>query len=122
MNDNKKKHIAIVICVFFSGVSAIIVGLLICFGVLSTPEAEHNGSNALEYWEDGPIAYESLSPPSNFSSTGIVPLQSSMYDVIIIGAGMAGLSAALKLCESEKRVLMLEANVRFYIVFPYDRK
>lgn len=122
MNDNKKKHIAIVICVFFSGVSAIIVGLLICFGVLSTPEAERNGSNALEYWEDGPIAYGGLAPPSNFSSTEIFPLQSSVYDVIIVGAGMAGLSAALKLCESEKRVLMLEANVRFYIVFPYDRK
>lgn len=113
MNGNKKKHIAIVTCVFFSGVSAIIVGLLICFGVLSTPEAEDNGSNALEYWEDGPIAYGNLSPPSNFSSTDIFPLQSSMYDVIIVGAGMAGLSAALKLCESEKRVLVLEANVRF---------
>lgn len=32
------------------------------------------------------------------------------YDVIVVGAGLAGLSAALELCDREKKVLLLEKN------------
>lgn len=112
MNDRSKRDIAIVLFVFLLSISTIIVGLLICFGILSTPEVDHQESNVLEFWESKPLAYGSLFPPSNNSWTdGVLP-HSFTYDVIIVGAGMAGLSAALTLCKRDKKVLVLEANVR----------
>ena len=111
MNDGSRRYITIVICILFFSISSIILGILTCFGVLSTPEEEQE-SNVLEFWEREPIAYGGLFPPSNHSLNGEVLPQSSVIDVIIVGAGMAGLSAALKLCERRKRVLILEANVR----------
>src|SRR6516164_4642326 len=39
-------------------------------------------------------------------------VQSAIHDVIVIGAGFAGLSAAVRLVESGVRVLVLEARSR----------
>ena len=33
-----------------------------------------------------------------------------MYDLVIIGAGPAGLTAAYELCDSNKKVLVLKKN------------
>ena len=118
--NNKSRDIVIVICVFLSSVSTIIVGLLICFGILSSSEGDIQESNVLEFWEGEPLAYGSLFPPSNDSLTGDVLPQSYKYDVIIVGAGMAGLSAAMTLCEQEKKVLVLEANVRIVFMLVVD--
>lgn len=111
MNCRKDQKVFIVI--FLVSVITCTLVLLLHFLVLSRSDgSQEDGSNVLESWQGEPIAYGSLFPPSNKSSTLSMLERSSSYDVIIIGAGMAGLSAASKLCESDKRVLVVEANVR----------
>ena len=49
---------------------------------------------------------------TNSQSVSQSASQSAVYDVIVIGAGFAGLSAAVRLVESGARVLVLEARSR----------
>lgn len=44
--------------------------------------------------------------------TGIIPSMNSTWDVIILGAGAAGLVAAFRAAELGQRVLLLEKNRR----------
>lgn len=113
MVTRNRKCTTIIICIIALSICAIAIAILFHLGIFSKSEAqEPTGSNLLEHWQSEPVAYGHLSPPRNHSIQNDILQESTAYDVVIVGAGISGLSAALKLCEENLQVLVVEANVR----------
>ena len=100
--------ISIVVCIF-----PIIFGCV--FGIAKSNK-ETAPENVVENSTNQPRAYSNLYLPVNRSDISLMTDVSwnstSFHDVIVVGAGLSGLSAALKLCQDmpDLDVLLLEAT------------
>jgi len=103
-----------------------IVTLSVVLGLkILKPDSDQAGpveSTVFEQWDQDPLAFTNLYMPINESRN--TPLASSssssnVFDVVVVGGGISGLSASATLCSNGVKVLLLEANVRGLIYIPH---
>lgn len=98
--------------------SAVCLGPIIFGCLFGIPKSnkETAPENAIENSTNQPQAYSNLYFPVNRSDIALTTYMSgngtTLHDVVIIGAGLSGLSAALKLCQEmpDLDIVLLEAS------------
>jgi hypothetical protein len=104
-----------------------IVTLSVVLGLkILKPDSDQAGpveSTVFEQWDQDPLVFTNLYMPINESQHNPLASSSSsssnVFDVVVVGGGISGLSASATLCSNGVKVLLLEANVRGLIYIPH---
>lgn len=123
--ESRKRNL-LIISTALASLSTVILSIVLGLKILKPDPDQPRPveSTVFEQWDQEPLAFTSLYMPMNeLQNTSLASTSSSIvFDVVVVGGGISGLSAAATLCSYGVKVLLLEANVRglIYIRLYYN--